>query len=331
MDLLALLKSIRGLPEYERLLLQLKSPDPVQGSLELPRAVRPPLLAAMYNDLKRPVVFLMARADRQLTINEELHAWLRADTVHQIPDPGPLFYEWAPWGDKVRLERSATLAALTHGEGPGAIAQLGELPPFVLASTRGTMTRTISKRTYLANSRYIKAGSVIRFTPLLELLVSIGYSNRNLVTGKGEFSHRGGILDVWPPAEPNPVRVEFFGDEAETLRAFDPNTQRTLNPVVNVRITPAREGLPKLYESTWDDRLPLQQWTDSFEQDQVLELHLPLMNPEPKGFIDYLPENALVVFDDRVAFESAVEEIEEAAVAMRNESTQTEHLGEDFP
>lgn len=332
MDLSALLSTIRALPEYERLLIALKSNEPVQGSLEIPRSVRPPLLAALQADLHVPIVLLLARADRQLTFNEEIQAWNQSAELHPLPDPGPLFYEWAPWGASVRLERASTLAALTSGEGPGAL-ETGKIepPPFVLASARGVMTRTISKRTFLANSRYIKPGSVVRFTPLLDLLVAIGYANRNLVTEKGEFSHRGGILDLWPPAAPYPVRIEFFGDEVETLRSFDPGTQRTLETVHFIRLTPAREGLPKLYDHDWDRLLPLQQWTDSFDDHQVLELHLPLMSPEPTGFLDFVPEDALLIFDDQVAFEGTVEEIEEAALAMRAESTQTEDLGAAFP
>lgn len=332
MDLSALLKTIRSLPEYERMLIELRAGDTIQGSLELPRAVRPPLLAALHADLQLPIVLLLARADRQLTLQEELRAWSQAPAFNTFPDPGPLFYEWAPWGEKVRLERVETLATLSRGEGPGApLEGSPQDPPFVLASARGAMTRTIDKRTFLANSRYIKQGAVLRFTPLLELLVAIGYANRNLVTERGEFSHRGGILDLWPPAESAPARIEFFGDEIETLRSFDPGTQRTLEELPSIRLTPAREGLPKLYDGTWDDLLPLQQWTESFEQDQVLELHLPLMNPEPNGLLDHVPENALIVFDDRLAFESTVEEIEEAALAMRADSTQTENLGESFP
>jgi len=332
MDLSALLGTIRALPEYERLLLILKSNDTIQGSLELPRAVRPPLLATLHVDLQVPIVLLVSRADRQLTFNEELLAWNQEAVLHALPDPGPLFYEWAPWGPKVRLERAATLASLTSGEGPGAPRSERTKPsPFVLASARGVMTRTLNKRTFLANSRYIKTGAVLRFTPLLELLVEIGYANRNLVTEKGEFSHRGGILDLWPPAEPSPVRIEFFGDEVETLRSFDPSSQRTLETVQSIRLTPAREGLPKLYDHEWDQLLPLQQWTETFEDDQVLELHLPLMNPESTGFLDFIPEDALIVFDDQVAFDGTIEEIEEAALAMRAESTQTEDLGANFP
>jgi transcription-repair coupling factor (superfamily II helicase) len=231
----------------------------------------------------------------------------------------------------VRLERAATLASLTEGEGPGAPEYPADAAPFVLASARGTMTRTIAKRTFLANSRYIQLGTAVRFTPFLELLVGIGYINRNLVTEKGEFSQRGGILDLWPPSEDKPLRIEFFGDEVDTLRTFDPSTQRSLSALESFRLTPAREGLPKLYDPSWDDLLPLEQWTDSFEKDLVLELYLPLINPETAGFLDFMPEDSLVVFDDQVAFESTVEEIEEAALAMRNESTQTEHLDDTYP
>ena len=60
----------------------------------------------------------------------------------------------------------------------------------------------------------------------------------------GQFSHRGGILDVWTPSEPDPARLEFFGDEIDTIRAFNPATQRTTRNLNELLVTPAREVLP---------------------------------------------------------------------------------------
>src|SRR5205085_8085783 len=60
----------------------------------------------------------------------------------------------------------------------------------------------------------------------------------------GQFSHRGGIVDLFPPTLQQPVRIEFFGDEIESLRTFDQETQRSLNPIASCAIGPAREALP---------------------------------------------------------------------------------------
>jgi transcription-repair coupling factor (superfamily II helicase) len=84
---------------------------------------------------------------------------------------------------------------------------------------------------------------VINLDEILHTLVDHGYDSVNTVIASGQFARRGGILDVWPPAEKLPVRIEFFGDEVDTLRSFEPSTQRTIRPVERVLITPAREYL----------------------------------------------------------------------------------------
>lgn len=76
---------------------------------------------------------------------------------------------------------------------------------------------------------------------LSSLLVSAGYVRVDMVDGAGEFSVRGGIVDIWPPSATNPVRIDFFGDEIEQMSEFDMLTQRAVNRISSVYITPARE------------------------------------------------------------------------------------------
>ena len=75
------------------------------------------------------------------------------------------------------------------------------------------------------------------------MLIRGGYQNVELVEVKGEFARRGDILDVYPLTTDTPIRVEFFGDEVDTLRAFDPISQRSTEPVKSVTLTPLREVL----------------------------------------------------------------------------------------
>src|SRR5260370_28707023 len=79
---------------------------------------------------------------------------------------------------------------------------------------------------------------------MLEHLYNLGYEPVTEVEEPGQFSHRGGIIDLFPPTLLRPVRVEFFGDEIESLRTFDQATQRSLNPIASCIIAPARQALP---------------------------------------------------------------------------------------
>jgi transcription-repair coupling factor (superfamily II helicase) len=94
-------------------------------------------------------------------------------------------------------------------------------------------------------TRTIKKNQSVNLDQLLEAWVGFGYESVSTVLSPGEFSRRGGIVDIFPPALPRPIRIEFFGDEIESLRSFDPASQRSLEPLDQVIITPATELLPK--------------------------------------------------------------------------------------
>ena len=98
------------------------------------------------------------------------------------------------------------------------------------------MTRTLPRRDFLKASKLLKAGQSIPPGSLLETWVSIGYQPADTVLEPGQFSHRGGLLDVWPQSEPHPVRLDFFGDEIDTLRRFDPASQRTIENLGSILI-----------------------------------------------------------------------------------------------
>ena len=332
MNLSILLTSLREQPAYLQLLDLLREKASPAEALEIPKAVRPMLVSALSEDLHQPVLYISHRLQRLLTLQEEIPNWSPHVDLYQFPNPNPLFYELSPWSETVRNERIAALAALTRGEGPGTPSEEIPLQNLVLlASSRALMTRTLSRRTFLANSRYVKQGGVFRFDQLLTLLVNNGYAQNNLVTERGQFSRRGGILDLWPPADSFPIRLDFFGDDVESLRRFDPSSQRTIKEITWGRVTPAREGLQRDFNEGWLIKLPgLKSEDDPFVSDS-LELFLPLMNSRPSGVADFLSEDAIVVFDDKAAFTNTVEDIEQQALRMHGETVDEGRISSDFP
>ena len=90
------------------------------------------------------------------------------------------------------------------------------------------MTRTLPRREFLKAARVLRQGQSISMGELVEWLVALNYEPVNTVISPGQFGRRGGILDVWPTADPSPVRLDFFGDQIDTLRRFDPFTQVTI-------------------------------------------------------------------------------------------------------
>ncbi|GAB4501515.1 MAG: transcription-repair coupling factor [Anaerolineales bacterium] len=309
-----LLSSLRATPEYQCLLQQVME-DVRLPALGLPRAARLPLLAALHGDLTRPILLLTDRADHALALYDELGVWLPAASRRLFAEPNPLFYEDAAWGANTRRERLQALTALAVYQLP--FAEKPASPPIIVASARALMTRTLPRRDFLKASKRLAPGQQIQPEALLHQWAALGYQAADTVTEPGQFSRRGGILDLWVMAEALPARLDFFGDEIDSIRRFDPATQRTVAKLESLLVTPAREFL--LNGAPQSDAAPLS------------EFHIPLLHPFPASILDYLPPRGLILADDLALAESMVNELEEQAVKFRRESIEEGTLAADFP
>ena len=335
-----LLNSIRALPFYSDVLAAAQSAETFPG-LGLPRAARLPMLACLSEDLGAPILFLTDRADRALEFADELSFWLKDSPRYLFSEPNPLFYEYAAWGATNRRERIQTLTALAAYHLP--FAQKPDFPPVIIGSVRALMARTLPRREFLKASKRLKAGDQMQIKSLIENWARIGYERVNTVLEPGQFSHRGGLLDIWAPAEQFPVRLDFFGDEIDTIKRFDSASQRTVANLKEILITPAREYLlPKpasARRASPGEAASSEEGIASAEEHlprkdnrvEFSEFHIPLLHSFPASLLDYLPSRALVLVDDLGITESTANEIEEQAVALRHESIAEETLDEDFP
>jgi transcription-repair coupling factor (superfamily II helicase) len=127
--------------------------------------------------------------------------------------------------------------------------------------------------------------------------------------------------------------LDFFGDELDTLREFDPETQRSMGVIPMLNVMPAREGLPREYDPNWKDLLPPQALEDDRPnpEEPFLEFFIPWMWPQSAGLLDFIPPSSLLLIDDRLAFEEAVDEFEAQAVASRQDQVEEGLLPEDSP
>jgi transcription-repair coupling factor (superfamily II helicase) len=184
------------------------------------------------------------------------------------------------------------------------------------------MARTLPRREFLKALCTIKKGQIVQPEELLRTWVTLGYEHANIVVSPGQFARRGGILDMWPPSASQPVRIEFFGDEIDTLRSFDPATQRTLVSIQRLAISPAREFITP--ETDTLQRLNL-------DITNLSEFHIPLLHSSPSSLLDYLPPQGLVLIDDLQTVREMVQEVEEQAVGLRKDYIKDKQLPENFP
>ena len=198
---------------------------------------RPFALAALHAALERPMLLVVGRPSEARGYANELRAWSRdPDSVLLFPETDALPYDRLPNDADKLAERLGTLARLAT---PDAAA-----PPLVVASTRAAMDLVLDPDTFRAAYRTIRRGQIVPPAELAAGLLQLGYEPSPLVDQPGLFSRRGGIVDVFPPGG-EPLRIELWGDEVDTIRLFDPATQRSTQQLAECSIGPAHEVLPQ--------------------------------------------------------------------------------------
>ncbi len=114
----------------------------------------------------------------------------------------------------------------------------------VIAPISAAIKRTQDPEKFKSSIIKLSVGDIIEPSDLKKKLVESGYEASDVTESAGEFTARGGMIDVYSPSYPNPVRIEFFDDEIDSLRVFDPATQRSIENMENITISPAAEFIP---------------------------------------------------------------------------------------
>jgi transcription-repair coupling factor (superfamily II helicase) len=243
------------------------------GVSEVARPFFVSLLAQLFPG--RPIVVVTDVLKTQETFQQDLETWAGLQSAAQSRESfQPLFYpEWEvlphenklPHSDNItdRLQTLVTLAGLSEASNPRS--------PIVVSSVTALLQKTFTPAALRDRMRALARGERIDPLDLVEWLEQQGYEPEAQVTQKGELALRGGILDVFPMTSPWPVRLEFFGDELESLRYFDPQTQMSREEITATTLPPAGEL-------------------------GVLKSEGERTGQEPLGtLLDFLPDNAIFV------------------------------------
>src|SRR5918996_79346 len=202
-------------------------------------AARGYVLARVSRSLKSPLVCVAADEDEAERLAHDLgfflggQGTLDAPRVLQLPGDEVLPYDELSPDAALVGERLASLFHLVQGT---------RFPALVL-SARALQKRVLPPKVVNELSELIGVGQEIGRDTLARKLTEMGYASTPLVEDPGTFSVRGGILDVFSPIFPRPVRLEVFGDTIESMRTFDPESQRTVAAIEELPLPPARELL----------------------------------------------------------------------------------------
>ncbi|MBV7409556.1 transcription-repair coupling factor [Maritimibacter sp. DP1N21-5] len=248
-----------------------------------------------------PVLHVARDEKRMASMAAALGFFAPNVTVLRFPAWDCLPFDRMSPNAEVSAERMATLAALAHGF----------TGRFVLLTTLNAASQRIPARDVLKEAAWsARVGSRIDEGALRAFLVRMGFTQSPTVMEPGDFAVRGGIIDIFPPGEAGPVRLDMFGDTLDGARRFDPATQRTtetlsvieLAPVSEIildeaAITRFRQNYRIEFGATSDD--PLYEAVSSGRKVQGMEHWLPFFHERLETIFDYLP-GASVMLDDQL-------------------------------
>ena len=260
-----------GVPEYCRLR------DGVRGgarrlTAEVPAKAAAFTLATLRRDVDAPTLVVAPRPEDARRLHEQLLAWCGDDEgLLHFPESEILPFERLDSDVETVHQRLRVLAAVAstvsdidvqdgqdkESNYPHPFGKLragsSPLPSrgkrdglMVVASVGALMQRTLGRDVMAEGSYTLRRGEQVELGEMLDMWRRLGYRFESAVYGPGVVSRRGGIIDIFPVGADLPARIEFWGNEIDSIRLFDPATQRSGDVVDSVQVTPAHEILPAM-------------------------------------------------------------------------------------
>jgi len=293
--------------------------------LHLPSSARAAVAAAAIADETSPTLVIASRADRAERVASNLSEHLPGHDVLLWPAPDALPYEQLPFDLQTSVERAAIL---------GQLMAQPERPLVVVSPPQGLMQGIMPPGAFARATRFIRLGDRLQQPELLAWCLDHGFELVPLVHEPGHLARRGSIIDVFPADADLPVRVDFFGDDVESIRTFDPTTQRSRDRLKELRLLPpaevditqlgmARNALEKLDFGTLRPEVAAE-WRRTLEQmgngrtPPSLDLVAPYLGGEHATLLDHFPGKSLVIIDEPAAVDLSAQQLEQKADELRS-------------
>ena len=260
------------------------------------------ILSNFITEKQKSIIFV-ARDDKRLDLMRK-SLWFFSPNIPILDFPSwdCLPYDRVSPNADVSSARMATLAALSSGFEA----------PIVLLTTLNAITQYIPNRTIVSNNSFVAiVGRTINVKELRVYFSKMGFVQTPTVTEPGDYAIRGGIIDVFPPGESGPVRMDLFGDELESARRFDPVTQRTVENLDRIEFAPVsevilddvsinrfRNNYRKEFGSAGLDD-PLYEAISAGRKHQGYEHWAPYFHDGMETIFDHLP-NAVIFMDENI-------------------------------
>lgn len=270
-------------------------------------------ISSLYDSRKETIVVVTHNLFQAQKLFDDLESLRSKDEVFLYPVNDLIASEIAIASPELLAER---IAALNH------LAQ--NKKGIFIVPVAGLKRLLPPKPEWEKSLLTFRVGDVVNLDDLLERLTAIGYEREAMVGAPGEFSVRGGIVDIYPLTEPYPIRLELFDDEIDSIRTFDSETQRSLEKIDQVTVGPARELLmyPRHFDRLYDrlnaalaetlkavkEKKKKEMLTENISRELTavqerqyfkdIVKYIAFCYEEPATLLSYIPKDALIVTDE---------------------------------
>ena len=290
------------------------------------------LLCQIVKTLNEPLILLEENENKAQKIYSELDAIMPEENIQIFPVDASIATQTAVTSPD---ELSSRIQALNF--------LLSQKPGIIVATPQALQYKLSAPEKYEAARRKFAPENEYDLAELTSWLVQVGFQRENLVAKPGEFALRGDILDVYPLDRENPVRIEFFGDEIDTIKEFDLASQRSQKQIDEIVVTAAQDRIfsandfkqaaQKIRKAIADSPAPEKDVKNHFAEslDELENGSLPqnyafltdFLIDEPKNLLDYLSDSGIVMLDDWPLIEQAVKSVDEQNAGFIDDELKT--------
>jgi len=312
-------------------------------------AAKPYIVAGLQARSRRPLVVIASDSGRAQEWYGDLLTWSATpERVLHFPAFDALPFEQLPSVPETISARVGTLIELC-GDGTtsvsSGVSDAAEGSYVIVTSIQALLFGLAPPQEFGHRVLSLRAGRHFNLNTLVHHLSSNGYERKGLVEVPGSFSQRGGIVDIFPPLAESPVRLEFFGDEIESIRSFDPSTQRSSIAVNEFLLAPAtefalwrgKEAAEALRALDWSTlRQEVREEWDWQVRDleagaffSELPFYAGYLAEQPASLLDYIPD-ALMLWDEPESILASLSDVEDHSAELHEKHTASGAIPDGF-
>jgi len=320
MSLRLLFPKIKENKNFKEILSRINESDE-QIDVFATSSLRSFLVSSVFNELSQPMLVVVSNFEKSEKFANELSNFLPSFKIKQFPDWEILPHERMSPSKEISSKRIEILSQIKDGN-----------PVVVVAAVQTVMQNLPPLDSLSLKLLKFKVGEEVDFCGLSAWLVEMGYERVPTVETKGDFSVRGGIVDIFSPNMDRPFRIEFYGDVIESIRSFDLLTQLSLSNEESLTVFSCNEislnssvrgkaisFLKRLpHKPAW--LLEDMERLESCGHFEGVERYAPFLFDKLKNILDYFPPNGLVIFDEEKSLEDEAIRFYEKQLAYLNDS-----------